>query len=350
MKVQEFFDIIIPLRSESKVSKEKDAIKLFEEIEETVALNFQDRKCFKYLAVIEKEKENFCLELAYDSRYVTHENEINEMVSFIRGELNCKLRIVLKHEEYDSNEFDDVFEKLTINMTEMDLEFEFHNDNESNTNYKKKNLYENITGEEINLKSENAGAIGGILRLSNYPKDLFLITNYHVIFKSDTKINEPLYLNKKHQIANTFWGMFNSRADIAIAKLKNKNYTKGTPDYCFGHLKQAKINDPVQKYGPFGFDKTGSVYSSKAILKIKSSIFINQLIIKDLGLKGGESGTLITEGTDRIKNIIGLHFGGTNGRLDFANNLHQIFSEKISAYYEKKYDRHHPEIKFKSFH
>ena len=324
-------------------NEESIANSLLISIQDAFIETFGNVSCFKYLAVIKKPNDLFGLELSYYDDEPNCKENIAQMVAFIKANLLNQLSIFVTPKIMDFKRFEKVIDTLPIKIEKSVSRFEYHHKN-TTVNSEDVNVRNHMVGSRINIKGEKPGALGALLKIKKN-NNLYLLTNHHVIIKGKQPLNECVYSNDTC-IAQTYWGLYNESYDIAIAKLHHSNFKSGAPDFSFGEIKEVKINDSVSKYGPEG-PGSGIIYSSKAVIKVKNKVYKNQILIKDLHLVPGESGTLITSTGERTKDVVGLHFAG-DYKLDISNNLYDLFNGEIKGYVDNE-GRNHPTIHFDSF-
>ena len=312
------------------------AEKLLMSFEDEFINKFSQKESFKYLCLIKNVNNKYILELSYFKKG-DWENETDEMKSFILEIIGNKLRISLVNKAYKEK-----LEKLPIQIVESKSEFNYHNHNKIDD---KKQDFELGIGFKINIKNENSGALGAFLELKK-DKHYYLLTNHHVIIKSYNQLNKKVYSNNKY-VANTYWGLLNNEYDIALAKLtKEAIESLNLTNSNFGKITIPVIGENVYKFGPQG-PSSGSLYSSKAIVKVKSKVYKNQILFEDLHLNSGESGTVVRIDDNGKTGVLGLHFAG-DSNLDISNNLFNLFKNKIYSFTDDNRIQQ-PEINFKTF-
>ncbi|WP_430409514.1 hypothetical protein [Kordia sp.] len=322
--------------------EEIKANNLFKTIVDRFIRDYAKEDGFKYLA-LRKKGNKFFIELSYNHKM--NQKKVHEIIKYIDTNLNSALSVTtLKYFAIQSSRKKRINKhkkKLKVKTKLSDVDFSFFHGKK-------------ISGNSIRRPEHNEtpGTIGGIIELENH-KGLYLMSNYHVIMRDSGKLDSSVFNDDGIAIGKLFWGKFDDKFDIALAKITtSKPPKRGVHDFKFGKLtppSYSKIN--LTSFSAGGSD-TGEIYSINSIVKIGANVFKNQILFKKSRLEPGDSGTLIVSGNKKVRDVVGLFIGGENVSSDnsikIANNLFNLFSNTVEEFKDHK-DRIMPKIKFKTF-
>ncbi|KGL63267.1 hypothetical protein [Polaribacter sp. Hel1_85] len=303
---------------------ELEASELMTIIQDQFIYNFRNVKGLNYLAVKNEIDNNFVFELGYKESEI-NKIELLKIKTFIYTELQNQIRILdlpsIRKELYKQE-----IKTLKINEEPSQSSFRYSCENVKDVRQRQSlRIYNNKDGFKL-------GTLGGILTI-NAKKNYFLITNHHVIAGKCSKLNDDILNAADEKIGNLYWSEFGGNYkyggeyDIALARITNKKYN---PKNLGFHYKKPikttfEINEVLTIGGKSG-KKCGFLYSSKAIVKIDGNDWYkNQILLENLELTDGDSGSVIT---DKNKSVLGLYMG-KNNKLKIANNLYNLFDNKI---------------------
>ena len=188
-----------------------------------------------------------------------------------------------------------------------------------------------------------AGTFGAIAKDSVWPGRYYILSNNHVMAKSNTanigdRILQPGPFDGGVNFANTIARLskfvpikFGSNSynlvdaavaapismDLVIGAIKNLGIPKGT--------QEATLNMPVIKTGRTTETTTGTVFSLDATIAVNYgasgvAYFRNQFLTNDMS-NGGDSGSLLLNKTNN--KAVGLLFAGSSSVTVF-NNIHNV--------------------------
>lgn len=183
-----------------------------------------------------------------------------------------------------------------------------------------------ITNNKMHMKS---GTLGGIVTLKGDKNGFYILSNWHVLMGNHGELRDPIIRNakqfpKKQKIGELFWGVYNDFYDLALAKITCKNWSnKDTSIKPISSLEEIELGANVKKFGNATQNKTNTLYSKNAFVKIKGGkIFKNQILTKFLSKKGDSGSWLL----DNNNKLIGVIFAGDNKRISVANNIIHIMN------------------------
>ncbi len=195
-----------------------------------------------------------------------------------------------------------------------------------------------------NLKiDDKGGTLGALFFLQNNDK-LYAITNSHVVANGDSKINEEIHSPslihnhpelRHHKIGELKRWFHNSRMDVAIVEITNeKKFPLQSGDrICktpFKGLNIPKKNSLVYKVGYNG-KGCGYIRSLNASFRIDSSyngerkpiIMTNQIMIENINVGKGDSGSVIT---NENREVVGVLFArDKEAKRSFFTPINNIF-------------------------
>jgi len=307
---------------------EKEAEFIFTKSEDEIYSYVKQYEGFKYLSLIKKDDDEFILELSLNTILIDQKTskkikrDIRQIITELTIEKTDKPLNILNNDSTESFSFHD----CKLNFLKQ---------------FRQKKSVQ--AGQEVSkIKS---GTLGAILKL-NSNGQYYLLSNYHVIMGDTGVFHEPLFDKNRNKIGEIFWGKFDQTHDVAIGLITNGEPKSGTSNYDFGQLKKAVFSEKCKTFTKKGPKNNGIIYSTKAIVNIDSNFFKDQILIKNLFLNYGDSGSVIV--SEHKNDIIGICMGGDQ-ELDIANKLDTLFKPKINSFTDKQ-GRKMPEILYKSFH
>lgn len=311
---------------------EESAEKIFELVEDQIYKLVKNENGFKYLA-LRKEEELFFLELSYDKNEINR-NEANILKDkinhfFSDESLNVIFKDSIRVDEIikdDDFRGDKIREFLYVKDDNLiaDDSFEFYSSNVINSEPSTQ-VYAGMQ-----VQNHNSGTLGGIIRLVQNDH-FYLVSNHHVI-AGNSKTNSPILDRGGNKIAELYWSKFDDTHDIAIAKITvdNDNIKSGAHDYHFDKILPPSFSmNSLRTFSANGPSNNGEIYSIRAIIRVENDTFKNQILFKNFGLKGGDSGAIIVVDENKTKkDVIGICIGG-DYKIDIANKLSNIFKPSI---------------------
>ncbi|WP_299362623.1 hypothetical protein [Winogradskyella sp.] len=350
---------------------EQQADKIFQIVEDDIYDLVKTEIGFKHLA-LKKENDNFYyLEFSYNKEKLneTEAKNLKDKINSYFLTVNTVDTLLIKNielfttEQRELIEIDESFKSIPKRELESFLKIDAENIVASEayefySNHKKdkqKNDAKVIlkAGDTINNDGES-GTLGAIIKLDKI-SDYFIVSNHHVIAHSGKCTGSVIKDSLQNGIATLYWGIFNKTHDIALAKVcnsKNIIVESGTPIHNFGKIIKPSLDMKDCASWTNSREKSGGmVYSSRAIVRIKSNLFKDQILLKDLYLKNGNSGSIIVSknGSD-TPNVIGICVGGNlSSKIDIANKLSNLFHREITPSNTNNCLQIHS-VNFKSFH
>lgn len=319
-----------------------------------------------YLAVIKKSKENFTLEMGMDkfgSGMATTQVDYHDIPD------ECFKNEKLLRKNNFSNS---LIEKMRSSREVID--------NVEKVNKIKLLSVSNskirpiLASSKIRSESNHdfAGTLGAFLQIKPFSKKIFFITNHHVLSRTTQTVKgdivfQPCNTNNDYSnaIGKLKFGYFGSTPcgydlDVAFVQLFKNDFTDKMVGRGFIHdheyennnspylqgIESPEYNMKVQIFGSATGFCSKEIISKRAYVRvqygnreIKSKIFKNQILVKNIS-KSGDSGSVLIN--EKTKKVVGLIFAGDEEHISVANNINDIFSTK---YLQKNYHVDNHEIK-----
>ena len=184
-----------------------------------------------------------------------------------------------------------------------------------------------------------------------FSKQLFIMSNYHVLVNKFRKIGESnlvhqpkdIYQNRttyKNVLGEVEYGKFNNFVDVAFARVHNPD------DVTLGNIwnsrkinghRTPEIGEEVYFHGKTTYCREGIVRSDNAYVFHENPysgepMSIQKQILTTAVSEDGDSGSLLISNKDNA--AIGLIIGGDDKHFSIANSLDTIFSQ--NTYFESK--------------
>ncbi|NMH86512.1 trypsin-like serine protease [Flavivirga algicola] len=329
---------------------EKDANDLLIEITK----GMESIPFISYAAVVENplHKNYYFIEYGLFEKYRIFQYEHSKKWS-IRNKENSGLYTFLKNSNLSDLESDLYDQKPVINLSEMfkkETSYITFPSSGVETLHKEKSKNDKeeriITGGisigNLNI-DDKGGTLGALFYLQKNDK-LYAITNSHVVANGDSKINEEIHFPslihdlpklRHHKIGELKKWFHNSKMDVAIVEITNeKKYPLQSGDrICktpFKGLNTPKKNSLVYKVGYNG-KSCGHIRSLNASFRIDSSyngerkpiIMTNQIMIENIDVGKGDSGSVIT---NENREVVGVLFArDKEAKRSFFTPINGIF-------------------------
>ncbi len=346
-------------------------------------------KKIQYIAVVKKNRFQFCLEIGKQHRETFKINDyivgkINSLTfievknlyetapipirRLIRRIKNFKSRELLT-EKHKKQHFINTIKKTSLFIRSKEVSKfvmdDYDQKKPEHIEFKRNNDFDHISGgNAISFKKNKFGTLGGIFKLKKFPKEFFGISNWHVIALNEI-CGQQLYLQVKkgnqtstYEYGNLSWWCRDDLREVGFVHFPNLTSEKVRKKNICGYNHSGKLGSPKINLEVMKCGKTtncncddkkclkGIIYSANATVKVNSNSrndnipFKNQILIKNkkpildspFSMDGDSGSIVVNDDYD----IVGLLFGKTEGEnastgndntFYVANNINNIFNK-----------------------